>query len=391
MKKIMLLSLALASLILLVSCGKKNDEIMSVINGVSVFNNSAVPENPSFSYEFIEDGIIPFTDGENNVERNFKEPSSVIEDSENNIYVAGSDVGKIFKFSSDYKFISSFGGIGIGPGEFEGGPSSLTYYRNRLLAPCWRTTSTNVYDTDGKFINKIPPGVHAGFSGQLTFNDEMFMNTEFRKADETEVILTSSIALLDSNFANVSKVIFSKDTRTSMRIFRVSDMYVRYAAGKDLLYVGDISEDSYKIFGYDKSYNKVMEIRKKYRSEVEQDSMAVVYMFNTDNLGGSFYRKYKTPAKNRTLHYKSINHMFVDANDRLWVVSPTKNKKDQEGLYVDIFEKGIFINTIHLPFYKDKDFSFVYSSIFMRNGKLFYVDADNQCIKVYRYEEKKAG
>jgi hypothetical protein len=39
-----------------------------------------------------------------------------------------------------------------------------------------------------KFINKIPPGVNAGFSGQLSFNNEMFMNTEFRKADDTEVI-----------------------------------------------------------------------------------------------------------------------------------------------------------------------------------------------------------
>jgi hypothetical protein len=72
-------------------------------------------------------------------------------------------------------------------------------------------------------------------------------------------------------------------------------------------------------------------------------------------------------------------------------VSPTKNKKEQEGLYVDIFEKGIYLNTIHLPFYKDKDFSYVYSAIFMRGGKLFFVDADNQRIRVYRYEEKKAG
>jgi hypothetical protein len=67
-------------LILLSGCGKKNDDIVSVINGVSVYNNSAVPQNPSFSYEFIEDGIIPFTDGENNDERNFKQPSAVIED-----------------------------------------------------------------------------------------------------------------------------------------------------------------------------------------------------------------------------------------------------------------------------------------------------------------------
>ncbi|MBU4486952.1 MAG: hypothetical protein KKD38_08495 [Candidatus Delongbacteria bacterium] len=196
------------------------------------------------------------------------------------------------------------------------------------------------------------------------------MNTESRKADEAEAIVTSSIALIDSNFESVAKTIHSKETRTNMRVFRVSDMYVRFAAGKDMLYVGDISEDSYKIFGYDKNYNKVMEIKKKFRSEIEPDSMAIVYAFQPDNLGGSFYRKYKTAAKNRTLHYKSINHIFVDANDRLWVVSPTKNKKDQEGLYVDIFEKGVYLNTIYIPFYKDKDFSYVYSSIFMLSHRI---------------------
>ena len=131
-----------------------------------------------------------------------------------------------------------------------------------------------------------------------------------------------------------------------------------------------------------------MEIRKKYKSEIEEDPKAFVYMFNPDNLGGSFYRKEKTPAKEKTLYYKSINHMFVDKNDRLWVVSPTQNIEAKEGLYIDIFEKGIYLNTIHLPFYKDKDFSFVYSSMFMRNGKLFIVDNDNECIKVYTYTEK---
>ncbi len=75
------------------------------------------------------------------------------------------------------------------------------------------------------------------------------MNTESRKADEAEADVTSSIVLIDSNFENIEKTVYSKDSRTSMRVFRVSDMYVRFAAGKDMLYVGDISEDSYKILG----------------------------------------------------------------------------------------------------------------------------------------------
>ncbi|MBN2788566.1 MAG: hypothetical protein JXR69_00090 [Candidatus Delongbacteria bacterium] len=387
MKRVMFFTLVL-SILTLISCAKKKNSIEKNEDGVSIYKNSTSPSNPNFTYEFIEDGTIPFFEGENNEERDFKQPTAVIEDKDGNIFVAGSNVAKIFKFSPDYKFINSFGGKGLGPGEFEGGPSSLTYHRGQLLAPCWRNTSTNVYDTDGNFIEKIPPGINAGFSGQISFNNRMLMNTESRKDDDNEAIVTSSIVLIDTSFKSIDKIIYEKDTRTLLRTFRVSDMYVRFAAGKDIFYVGDVSENAYKIFGYDKNFTKTMEIKKKYRSEIEEDSMAVVYSFNPDNLGGSFDRKYKTNAKDRTLYYKSINHMFVDENDRLWVVSPTKNKKDQKGLYVDIFEKGIYLNTIYLPFYQSKDFSYVYSAMFLRNGKLFYVDRDNACIRVYTYQDK---
>lgn len=386
MKKFVFITLAL-SLIFLVSCSKKENQIETNKDGVSIYKNSSSPSNPNFTYEFIEDGKIPFFGGENNEERDFSQPAAVVEDKDGNIYVAGSKVAKILKFSPDYKFISSFGGKGTGPGEFRGGPGSLTYFRSNILATCWNSTETNIYNTEGIFIKKIPSQINAGFSGQLPFNNEMFMNTESRKAEDSEAVVTSSIVLIDSNFKSIVKNIYSKDSKTLLRTFRISDMYVRFAAGNDILYVGDISENDYKIFGYNKNYEKVMEIRKKYKSEIEEDPKAFVYMFNPDNLGGSFYRKEKTPAKEKTLYYKSINNMFVDENDRLWVVSPTQNKKDQEGLYVDIFEKGVYLNTIHLPFYQSKDFSFVYSSMFLRNGKLFYVDNDKECIKVFKYKQ----
>ena len=192
MKKILFISFAFA-MILLTSCTKKENSVEKNDSGVSVYKNSSTPANPNFTYEFIEDGKIQFFEGENNEERDFTQPGSVVEDKDGNIYVAGSRVAKIFKFSHDYKFMSSFGGKGLGPGEFEGGPSSLTYHKDKLLAPCWRNTSTNVYDTDGKFIEKIPPGINAGFSGQLSFNNRILMNTESRKAEDSEAVVTSSM------------------------------------------------------------------------------------------------------------------------------------------------------------------------------------------------------
>lgn len=371
---------------LIISCTRKENSTYTTNDGVRVINNSSTPANPEFNYVFKEEASIPFKVGEENPERNFTRPQFVITDKPGNIYIAGGQVAKIFKFDKNYEFVKSFGGKGGGPGEFSGGPSSLTIFQNKILAPCWRTTLTNVYDTDGNFIKQIPPKIRSGFSGQLVFNNQLLMNREERKPAKSEVSVTTSIVAVDENISKVTTTIYQKETLSKQRTFRISDMYVRFAAGNELLYVADVSDKEYKIFGYDTGFNKVLEIRKRFKAEIEEGDSAYVYMFGKQGSGGSFYRKEDTPLKNRDIYYKAINHLFVDENNRLWVVSPTKNKGNKDGLFVDIFEDGTYLNTIQLPFYKAKMFSFVYPSIFMRRSKLFYVDKESEVIRVYSYK-----
>jgi hypothetical protein len=370
--------------LLVISCEKGKSIVEKRDDGVVVYKNRATPSNPNFSYQLTEDTTISFA-VDDHQDRNFEAPGSIVTDEDGNIYIPGLNTAKIFKFSSDYKFISSFGGKGKGPGEFSGGPSSLTYHNGQILAPCWRTTNTNVYNVNGEFVKLIPPTVSAGFSGQKSFGEHLLMNVEYRESKDSEVVVRTAIALMKPSYESVDKTIYSHDTETSSRCLRISEMYVRYATTKDILYVGNISNTDYTIYGYDKQFKKVMEIRKDYKMEKELSDKASVYMFGK-SLGGGFYGKKDTPFKKRDLYYKSINHIYTDSNSRLWVVSPTKNKKSESGLYLDIFEEGVYLNTIHLPFYKSRDFSFIYANLFMSGDKLFYIDSEDEVIRVFKYE-----
>lgn len=392
MKKTVLIILTLSfSLLLNVSCSKQKTYEIVKRGNVSVFKNKNKPNNPSFNYTFREVGTIPFFDKEGAEERNFKSPTSICDDNEGNIYIAGSRIARVLKFSANFKFLKSFGGKGVGPGEFRGGPAALTYFNDKILASCWNTCAINTYTPNGDFLQQIPPKISAAFGGQKVFNNNIIMNVEERKFDDDEVLFTTSLDLIDPALDKITKNIYTHNTLSKQRAFPLSDMYVRFTPGKELLYVGEVSTDSYKIHGYDLNFEKVMEINKSYRATLNKDPDARVYGYGNNSLGGGFSRKSDTTWKNKKLYYKSINFMFTDDKDRLWVVSPHKNGDKKSGLYIDIFEKGIYLNTVHFPFYNEKDFSQVYPPLFLLKDKFLYIDRDSECIRVYSFSEVEEG
>jgi len=152
------------------------------------------------------------------------------------------------------------------------------------------------------------------------------------------------------------------------------------------LYIGEVSEDNYKIQGFNSEFKNVLNFSKSYRSRVVKNTEAQVYMFMPNSLGGSFFPKSQTTWKNRKLHYKSISYMMVDKNERLWVVSPEENNIDESGVYLDIFEKGIYLNTVFLDFFKEKSTTGVWVGLHLIDDKLFYIDMESEYIRVYDYK-----
>ena len=212
------------------------------------------------------------------------------------------------------------------------------------------------------------------------------MNCVAREIDGEETAIISSVFKIDSGLSIQEKNLYTSKTKSETRVIPIRNMHVRFTAGKEMLYIGEVSKDNYKIQGFNKDFENVMTINKSYRSRVMKDSSATVYMFMPNSTGGSFYPKSRTTWKNRKLHYKSISYMMVDKKERLWVITPEKNVPEEAGVYVDIFENGILLNTIFLDFFKEKSTTGVWVGLHLVNDKLFYTDIESECIRVYDYK-----
>ena len=83
----------------------------------------------------------------------FLRPQHLAADDEENIYVADTGNAKIQKFSSDGKFLLSFGVRGVENGEF-GSPVGIATHENNIYVVDSHLNSIQKFDSDGNFILK---------------------------------------------------------------------------------------------------------------------------------------------------------------------------------------------------------------------------------------------
>ncbi len=380
MKKIMVCVFICLALF---SCKKKSNSA----DGVLRIQNTTKPQDAKFNYKFTEEFVIDYNDSTRSM--GIKRVSDVCFDNAGNLYVADGLKANILKFDANYQFVKYFGGRGNGPGEFAGGPANIAFCLNKLMAPCYRTTETNVYDLDGNFLQKIPPKIRASFSGQDSFAGKIIMDTESRSISGDEVIFTNNVVVMDSSMSNILDTLYTRSAETKNQVLNIISLYTVYAVGEEMLYIAKNSTSDYRIYGFNKDFKKKIEISKSYRKfEITKEKHPVYQQM--EGMGGGFVSKEKSKWKNKRIYYNAVNQMFVDKYQRLWVVSPEKNIGSKEGLFVDIFEKGKYLNTIKLPFHSGNvDFDSVYFDLVVEKDKVVYLDHINQRIVVYGYQEEK--
>ena len=395
MKKLKNSFMAVIIIFLMISCSKektfeKNYEVEKK-ESLTIINNKNVPGDPGFTLNFVEEAAINFAGGNNSAERDFAGTFAICGDDEGNYYFADFLSSKILKFSNDFKFINSFGFKGTGQGEFVAGPVNVSYSSGRIIASGIWNLKTIVFNTRGEFIKILPQSIWCSFSHSLIgFNNNVIMNNVTRRFEGSDQAVSSAVILLDPDLEKIDRTFYIHDGRSRNRVLPLGDMNIRFAAGEKCLYIADVSIDRYTVDVYNKKFEKVMEIRKRYIPEAVVDPEARFYLFEPNSLGGSkggsLQAKKNTPwRKNRESYYKSVHGLMVDNKERLWVVTPEKNINSHSGLYVDVFEKGIFLNKVRLPFFKGNVFSSAWISVFLVNDKLLYVDQEDKVIRVYSY------
>jgi hypothetical protein len=86
----------------------------------------------------------------------FENVTSISLDSKGNIYVADSEMHKIFKFNQDGHYITSFGKTGQGPGEFSGILRITVGNDEKIYITDEGNWRIKIYSLDGLFIKEYP-------------------------------------------------------------------------------------------------------------------------------------------------------------------------------------------------------------------------------------------
>ena len=167
----------------------------------------------------------------------FNLPQQIAVDDERNIYVADTGNSKIQKFTSDGKFLSSFGAYGIEDGEFQS-PVGIAFYENNVYVVDDKRSNIQKFDNDGNFVLKW-----GGFGVE---------DGQFNKPKGITIDSNGTVYVVDSK--NYRIQIFTSDGEflSSFGTYGSSDGHLKIPVDivvyEDFIYVADAG--NYKIEKY---------------------------------------------------------------------------------------------------------------------------------------------
>ncbi|NOR44807.1 MAG: 6-bladed beta-propeller [Candidatus Delongbacteria bacterium] len=379
MKKTMLIVVTLCGIFLLISCSKKNELNYTVTEkeGIKTYRNKNIPADPTLTITPKELFTIQSADENNPDSRVFNKPFAFDVDSKRNIYILDQMSLSVKKFDTKGNFIKSFGRSGNGPGEFRES-YCLAILSDTVFVEDGASMRMVKFDTDGNFIanqalikstpNYLTP---VGIDKFISNNSEVIQESD-------GVYLGSHLVIMNSKFETLN---LYKSTLQKVGTSEVNflDMNSIFAVGEKEIYMAVNSENEYKIEVVDFNGKALYNIIKQYiKLKFNQNELA--------NLNKELKTSYGSHLKTESAYKKSINQMYVDKNNRLWVISSQNREmlKD-DNYYADIFQDGIFLNTIKLDMIKGDDFYNINKQLYFRGEYIYYLDVNNAELKVFEY------
>ncbi|MCX6559319.1 MAG: 6-bladed beta-propeller [Candidatus Aminicenantes bacterium] len=340
--------------------------------GYSIVNNNVATIRQDFYVNFRKLYSIDVTDISLFNKRNYFKPLIAFDEMEN-IYIADSYQGKIYKYDNKGRFVKSFGRQGQGPEEFYL-ISSLLIDEDVLRVFDGGGDIKNI-TLDGRFISRSRVSI-PNRMGVRKLADKYFVmagETDFKK-------LKVKISTTDKNMLNFHNII-DYDHKPGIRgtyEYYMFDWLLITKKGE--LYYPESNLEKYTIVKYDDKGAVLGKINRKYHmdgySEDAKNRFFKVYKYEIDE--GMIEFPPNPPA---------VNLIFQDLKENIWVLVGETYEDNRNGEFenlVDIFDSGGKI--VHS--FKTKILS---KNCLYNNGKIYRVrsmdeTAAEQYIDVYGIE-----
>jgi hypothetical protein len=358
-------------LLLIISCAEKHKTYKKEISdGVEFITNENVPADPDFKLELKEAVAIDCNEISDADTSNAVQLNNVELDQDGNVYVLDSRRSKIHKFDKNGKRLLTFGGIGQGPGEFIG-TGFFVVWHDTVYVPFAQALKIIKFDRNGKYITDKKYSSALDFPGIFWKSRNFVSGISFEPVqDEGPGVFKRNLNLFNDKFERMHT--FYQDKRDFQNpVFNLNFVQNPAVAvsSDSLVYVPRYSTNEYVIDVFDFHGNKKQVIKKNYqRIPFTENEIRRVRDFFARN--GNNNVTVEGKFKN------SITLISMDKYDRLWV-TPSKPEKDKRVIY-DIFEKGVYLNTVEVPADTTAIVDFV-------ENKLVAFDAVNNRIKYFDY------
>jgi hypothetical protein len=278
------------------------------------------------------------------------------------IYLFDALSKKIKLFDASGRLINSFGQIGIGPGEYSLGISSLFFLNDTLCARPNGQLHTIMYNKEGKFYkNRVHNDqiVALYLSGKiLKMGDKILSIKDYMFSNEATVCLS----MFDNNL-DFKKLLYEKKIRVKARMDPTDYSMLACTASSYNYYIAKTSDNEFSINQYDYDNNMVRKIENNYKKVKLKLSDRLLY-----NL-----------SKYNVKYLKAIQEMYTDKYENLWVIT---SEAKQYGEFKIFSKEGIFLYDLKLnKMFKD---SKKLISIFPKGDKIVAVFNDSSII-IYDY------
>ncbi|MDA3884480.1 MAG: 6-bladed beta-propeller [Candidatus Delongbacteria bacterium] len=382
MRKVILFGIVL---VMFIGCSKKSDNfVVRESNGITFYNNTEVPNDPTAKLDFKKAFTID-TDALADSTALLKHPYIVLEDRNKNIYILDVGAMNVKKFDKRGAFIKNIGRSGQGPGEFNS--PSLMYIDNDTLK-IYSVSSFKIskFDLDGEFyydkiIDRIQPQwLEISPSGK-TVTSFVFRPNQ----GEDREIANLDLSVIDLKSMTIKNII-QTNSMIQEDLFSgkkgMSDFLYPFSVDDKFVYITELNDYQYKVTAFDHEGNKKMEIGKSFKK--------IRFEKEEKNEYSALMDKYKGFSRGKPVgNYKeAINMIHTDKYGRLLVVPNIDRNIDSDGVYIDIFKDGIFLNRVEYGII-DKD---TIGLLWMLRGqvrfsgtRMYYINKDDNTVDVYDY------
>lgn len=166
------------------SCHKERTFTLEIKDGTRIVHNLKPKiENPESQLEF----VVQIGELEPEDEHYlFDQPLSAAEDHEGNIYILDTEAGLIKKFAADGEYLTEFGRMGQGPGEFQY-PMQIDCRSDQLLVASMAAQFL-IFDLEGEYIKAFRLPEYQGFGLKFVGSDRVVAYSLGFRHDNTKGI-----------------------------------------------------------------------------------------------------------------------------------------------------------------------------------------------------------